>query len=128
MVYLDSSVAVAQLVVEDRRPSLDFWDQSLISSRLLEYEVLTKTHLPSTPPLARDAARTLVRRIALVELIPEIVARIHEPLPLVVRTLDALHIATMIFLLEQGVAIELASYDERLKSAATKVKIPLASL
>ncbi len=36
MIYLDSSVALAHLLAEDRFPSEDLWQQQLVSSRLLE--------------------------------------------------------------------------------------------
>ena len=39
MIYLDSSVVLAHLLMEERRPSADFWEQVCVSSRLLEYEV-----------------------------------------------------------------------------------------
>jgi hypothetical protein len=39
MIYLDSSVALAYLLAEDRYPSNALWDQSVVSSRLLECEV-----------------------------------------------------------------------------------------
>jgi hypothetical protein len=39
MIYLDSSVALAYLLAEDRYPSNKLWDQRIISSRLLEFEV-----------------------------------------------------------------------------------------
>src|SRR6516225_7942858 len=39
VIYLDSSVALAHLLVEDRFPAEDLWRQQLVSSRLLEYEV-----------------------------------------------------------------------------------------
>jgi predicted nucleic acid-binding protein len=41
-----------------------------------------------------------------------------------VRTLDALHLATMDFLRAHGQALELASYDERLLAGARALQIP----
>ena len=35
MIYLDTSVALAWLLTEDRQPSASFWDGTLVSSRLL---------------------------------------------------------------------------------------------
>ncbi len=51
-----------------------------------------------------------------------------EPFPIAVRTLDALHLATMDFLRGRSEAIELASYDNRLLAAAAALGIPLAGL
>jgi hypothetical protein len=39
MIYLDSSVALAHLLAEDRFPPETLWDRPLVSSRLLECEV-----------------------------------------------------------------------------------------
>jgi predicted nucleic acid-binding protein len=44
------------------------------------------------------------------------------------RTLDALHLATIEFLRRQGETVELASYDNRLVAAAESVGIPVAAL
>ncbi len=44
MIYVDSSVALAHLLAEDRSPPESFWQGELISSRLLEYEVWTRIH------------------------------------------------------------------------------------
>jgi hypothetical protein len=45
-----------------------------------------------------------------------------------VRTLDALHLASILFLRERGQAIELASYDSRLIAAASSLGIGLAAV
>jgi hypothetical protein len=37
--FLDSSVALAYLLAEDRFPSDELWEEQLVSSRLLECEV-----------------------------------------------------------------------------------------
>jgi len=42
-----------------------------------------------------------------------------------VRTLDALHLASVEFLRSQRVKVRLATYDERLIEVARKLKIPL---
>jgi hypothetical protein len=48
MIYLDSSVALAHLLAEDRFPPDEFWDEQLVSSRLLECEVgIVSTHTSS---------------------------------------------------------------------------------
>jgi hypothetical protein len=36
VIYLDSSVVLAQLFAEDRRPASGFWSETLIASRLAE--------------------------------------------------------------------------------------------
>jgi hypothetical protein len=42
VIYLDTSVAIAQLLAEMRQPPAALWDESLVSSRLLEYELWTQ--------------------------------------------------------------------------------------
>ncbi len=44
MTYLDASVALAHLLAEDRVPPERLWQENLISSRLLEYEIWTRIH------------------------------------------------------------------------------------
>ena len=67
MIYVDSSVALATLFSEDRRPPPHFWTQDLVASRLLEYEVWTRLHARATGTDV-DNARQLIRKIALIEL------------------------------------------------------------
>ena len=50
-------------------------------------------------------------------------ARALEPFPVAVRTLDALHLATIEFLHNQGESVTLASYDNRLLTAAQALGI-----
>ena len=49
MTYLDSSVALAQIFAEDRRPPEDLWGESLAASRLLHYEVWNRVHARKLP-------------------------------------------------------------------------------
>lgn len=67
-------------------------------------------------------------RIALIELSPPVLSRALEPFPVPVRTLDALHLASLEFLRERGQAIELATYDDRMAEAARAMRIPLVNL
>jgi len=55
-------------------------------------------------------------------------ARALEPFPIAVRTLDALHLASIEFLRAQRQAVTLASYDSRLIDAARRMKIPIAEI
>ena len=125
MIYLDSSVALAHLLAEDQRPPAEFWNNSLIASRLVEYEVATRLNNLGVTEAGREIADTLLHRIALIELIPEVVRRARDKYPLQLRTLDALHLASVEFLREQGVALEVATYDKRMRDAAVKLQIPL---
>jgi predicted nucleic acid-binding protein len=124
MIYLDASVALAQLFAEDRKPSEDLWRESLTASRLLQYEVWARVHARRLETRHGDKVRDLLDGVAYIELTPLVLARAVDPFPVPVRTLDAMHLATMAFLRDHGVAIELASYDVRLLAAARALDIP----
>jgi hypothetical protein len=75
-----------------------------------------------------ELARQLIGRIALIELSPLVLVRASELFPSPVRTLDALHLASLEFLRERGQAVSLASYDERMVVCAKSLGIPIYSL
>jgi hypothetical protein len=128
LIYLDTSVALAHLLAEDRAPPEGLWQETLISSRLLEYEIWTRIHARKLTRSHADEVRSLLSRVALVELSPPVLARALEPFPKPVRTLDALHLASMDFLLKQGQTVTLASYDDRLINRARALRFPLYKL
>ncbi len=70
----------------------------------------------------------LLMRIAFVEMVWPVLRRAIEPFPIPVRTLDALHLATVTFLQEHGQDLRLASYDARQRGAATALGIDLVDL
>lgn len=123
MIYLDSSVALAHLLSEDRAPPEELWQEVLVASRLLEYEVWNRIHGRRLGRSHGDAVRDLIGRVALIELAPAVLVRALEPFPLPVRTLDALHLASIEFLRGRGQDIALATYDERLQAAADALGI-----
>jgi hypothetical protein len=73
----------------------------------------------SRPPTA------IVARIALLDLSPAVLGRALEPFPVAVRTLDALHLASMDYLRGHGRTVTLASYDDRLVRVARALDFPL---
>ena len=125
MIYLDTSVALAQLLAEDRCPSEEFWERELVTSRLFEYELWNAIHRRGLENSHGEAARRIVESLAIAELSREVLRKATEPFPLPLRTLDALHLATLLFLQDQGLKMELASYDQRLIAAAEALDIPL---
>ena len=130
MIYLDTSVALAHLLAEDRRPPESLWQETLVSSRLLEYELWTPLHARGLAGSHGEAARWLIGRVAMLELFPSVVARALEafsgPAPL--RTLDALHLASCAYLVENGQQVALASLDRRMTDVASAMDIPLFGL
>ncbi|MCY3857567.1 MAG: PIN domain-containing protein [Gammaproteobacteria bacterium] len=127
MIYVDTSVALALLLAESRRPSDNLWHESLVSSRLLTYELWTRLHVYDIQEVHRDTARLLIGRVSLIEMTPAALDWIVDSIPIDVnlRTLDAIHIATCVYLRNAGQEISLASYDLRMSAAATSLNIPL---
>ena len=125
MIYLDSSVVLARLFAEDRSLPDSAFQSSLVSSRLLEYEVWNRIHARGLPRSHGEETRALMDRVTLIDLTPPALSRALEPFPIAVRTLDSLHLATIEFLRRRGQSIEFASFDERLLAAARALGIAL---
>lgn len=128
MIYLDSSVALAQLLAEARSPPDSLGDERLVSSRLLEYEVWNRILARGFGRSHGNEVRALLARVDMIEMNKPALARALEPFPIPVRTLDALHLATIEFLRGQGDSVELASYDARLLAAAAALGIQPVTL
>jgi hypothetical protein len=128
LIYLDTSVALAHLLAEDRVPPDRLWQEPLVSSRLIEYEIWTRIHARKLTDSHADEVRSLLSRFGLIELAQPVLARALEPFSKPVRTLDAIHLASMDFLREQKQSVTLASYDDRLINAARALGFPLYKL
>ncbi len=128
MIYIDASVALAQLFAEDRRPPAGLWNATLVASRLVQYEVWTRVHGRKLAESHGGAAAAILGRIALLELTPPVLARALAALPVPLRTLDALHLASIEHLRGQAQTVELATYDRRMTDAARAMGIPLFDL
>jgi hypothetical protein len=107
---------------------MTFWQTALIASRLLEYEVWCRLHALGLSAARGDIARELLARIALariamIELSPLVLARPHP-----IRTLDALHLATLDFLRQRPLEPTLASYDQRMVATARSMGIAIAAM
>jgi predicted nucleic acid-binding protein len=123
VIYLDTSVALAHLLAEDRAPPASLWSEPLVASRLLQYELWSRVHARGLSRSHADEVRQLLGRIAFLELTPTVLARALEPFPAPVRTLDALHLASADFLRQQGQSLRLASYDARMVDVARRLGI-----
>lgn len=128
MIYVDTSVVLAQLLAEDRRPPVSLWTSSLVTSRLTEYETWVRLNGRGLASSHGEAARELLARLALIELAPPVLARALEPFPAPVRTLDALHLASIALLRERRLSVRLATYDARMRVAAEALGIPMEPL
>jgi len=127
LIYLDTSVVLARLFAEDRSPPDAFWSQAFVASRVLEYEVFNRIHARAAQATHGAAARQLVDRANLLEMSTEVLSRALLPFAQPVRTLDALHLATLDFLRCRGLSCALATYDQRLASAAASEGFALAA-
>lgn len=128
MIYLDTSVALAHLLAEDRRPPDELWDETLVSSRLLVYELWAPLHARGLADSHGDSARLLLGRVAMLELAPTVLERAVDPFPGPdsPRTLDAMHLASCVYLANHGQKVALASYDRRMNAVAEAMGIPLS--
>jgi hypothetical protein len=125
VIYLDSSVALAHLLAEDRALSDSLWAHDLVASRLLEYEVWNRIHARGLGRSHGEVVRALIGRLSLIELVSPVLARALEPFPIAARTRDAMHLASILFLKARGQTIALASFDNRQIAAARAVDIPI---
>lgn len=128
MIYIDSSVALAHLLVEPRSPPASLWNGPLVSSQLLEYEVWNRIHAYRLGRSHANGAQALLIRVDLIEMTGTVLARALEPFETPIRTLDALHLSTIEYLRNRRETVELASYDNRLLGAARALEIPIAAV
>lgn len=128
MIYLDTSVVLAHLLAEDRTPPVEVWSEELVSSRLLEYEVWNRIHARGLFRTHGEETRTLLSGVAMVQMISPVLLRALDEFPAPVRTLDALHLATIEFMRSQSLRIQLATYDARMLAAAKKLRIQIYPL
>jgi len=128
LVYVDTSVALAHLFAEDRCPPASLWQEQLITSRLTHYEAWNRVHARGAAGSHGVSLQALLDRIAIVELTPTVLARALSPFPLQVRTLDALHLASIEFLRAQGNDVSLASFNKRIVATARSLGIGIADV
>jgi hypothetical protein len=128
VIYLDSSVVLSQLLVENQSPPDEITQASLTSSRLLEYEVWNRIHAKGLMRSHADEVQAILARIFFIELTPTVLAHALKPFPIPVRTLDGLHLATIEYLRARGEAVELASYDRRLLACAQAIGVTIYAL
>jgi predicted nucleic acid-binding protein len=128
VIYLDTSVVLAYLLAEDRTPNEQLWSEDLVSSRLLEYEVWNRIHARGLLHSHGEEVRLALNEVSMVQMISPVLSRAAEPFPVPVRTLDALHLATLEFLRGQSLKVVLASYDAKMLDVARRLKIPLYDL
>lgn len=128
MIYLDSSAVIKLVRREAETSALQDWldqrrDQSLVTSELGRVEVLRVARRAGDSALG--AARAVLGQLDLVALdraVQDIACDIGRPL---LRTLDALHLASAMMLGDALTA--LVAYDRRLADAARDIGLIVAS-
>ena len=125
--YLDSSVLLR--VVLGQRNALREWSRISqgIASALVEVECLrtldrlrlTGKHADDVVAERREAIYRLVEAIEIVEISHPVLSRASQPLPTVLGTLDAIHLATALLWKEAMTSeLSMATHDAALAMAA----------
>lgn len=128
MIFLDTSVALAVLFDERRKPPHALWQQELYASRLMEFEIWTRAANYASRRDFRQSVDFLLSAVVIIEITPDKVERLYSPFQVPLRTLDAIHISTAHYLRANNVPVSLASYDARMNAAASALGIPLYDL
>ena len=128
MIYVDTSVVLAQLLSEPRRPEPSFWQADLVTSRLTEYETWVRLHAYGVAQARGPRANEMFAEFVLLELDEAACSRCRTPFPFPVRTLDALHLAAVDSLHRSGLLVEIATYDDRLRRAAEASGFPVRAM
>ena len=81
LIYNDRSVALANLLAGDRQPPGILWEETLFSSRLLEYEIWTRPHVRELEEPCSEAARRLIGRVEMLELAASVLVRALDSFP-----------------------------------------------
>lgn len=128
MIYIDTSVMLATVLNEKRRPPDALWATASYSSRLLEYEVAVRLNAFGQSAKARRLADDFLNHVDLIALDGPAMVRALQPFPVSLRTLDAIHLSTLLFLRGRGLSLQLATYDKRLARAAEASGVTLATV
>ncbi|MFN2582261.1 MAG: type II toxin-antitoxin system VapC family toxin [Candidatus Dormibacteria bacterium] len=119
--YFDSSFLIAAVEPEDRRHvnarSVVASSSVRITSIVAELEVLRALGRRGAASTVVNDAHEMLSAFALVELTHDIRARAVEMRPTVLRSLDAIHLATALV----GAADEFHTFDERQRVAAEEL-------
>ncbi len=128
--YLDSSVAL-RIILGAPGALPDFRHlEHVVTSALMEVECLrtldrlrlVEQVAPEEIAQRRETVYELVDRVDVVALTPAVLSRASQSLPVALKTLDALHLATaMLWRENEGSDLEIATHDEALAMAARAV-------
>ncbi|MCY3671532.1 MAG: hypothetical protein OXH14_10695 [Alphaproteobacteria bacterium] len=122
MIYIDTSVALANLLAGDRQPPGSLWEEPLLSGRLLQYGMWILLHARGLVDTRGQAVRRLTGRVAMLDLPPVGTG------PGAVRTLDGLHLASCAYLGRTGTGVMLPSYGRHMNAVTRAMDISLFDL
>ena len=131
MIYLDTAALVKLVRVEAESQALVDWinghaAEPLVASTLVEVE-LPRVLRRSQPGVLGSVAGVLSRlhRVEINAAVRATAAAYTEPM---LRTLDAIHLATAELLVASGKSLTaFVTYDKRLADAAARVGLPVAA-
>lgn len=127
MIYLDSSALMKLVRIEPESRTLRDWlldsEDDWTSSTLARVELVRSCR--RVTPAALPAARSLLAGMSLIPLSARVLAAAEEIGDPVLRSLDALHLASAAEL--GGELNALVTYDQRLASAATTAGLTVSS-
>ncbi len=118
MIYVDASVVLAWIFGEEQRPSREFWNGPRFASRLTDLEVRVRAAANPRSAAGDAGIDAITSRLRFTEINTETVGLLYSRPPKGLRTLDAIHIATLEYLRRTGRELTLATYDQRLATAA----------
>jgi predicted nucleic acid-binding protein len=120
--YLDTSVLLAEIFSETIRPPLSIFAEALVASRLLEVEVWCSIRRRNIAESHGAYAQDLLDRVDLIDLTPTILQRACQPMAAQLRTLDAIHVATILEINEHQTC-KLLSFDREMIQSAGRLGI-----
>jgi uncharacterized protein len=128
LIYLDSSALVKLAITEPESAALADWLRE--SSQLVRVSSpLVRVEVPRAvwraDPGSLPQAYTIVRRLREVRMTEAVLTRAAGVRPNVLRTLDAIHVASAMSVRDNLTA--LVSYDKRMLAAAQDAGLPTAS-
>jgi predicted nucleic acid-binding protein len=127
--YVDTSV-VLRIALGESRPLREWRSIDMACcSELLRIESLRSLdrarillHLPDAQlALRREAVLTIIKGFHVARLDARVLARAADPFPTLIRTLDAIHLATAVLARNEHEDLVFATHDEHLATAARAV-------
>lgn len=114
-------MTLATVLSESRRPADAFWTGRIVASRLTDLETRVRAARHGSVAQHEQALSFIASRVAFVEIDRESVGLLYRETPAGLRTLDAIHLATLAHLNSGRRPVALATYDRRLATVANKL-------